>query len=103
MLIKLLLCRQCADIFRIGNTVKHCQCEASKAQYLSPRYIAISGPSVVIGIPLDELMLALNAHDQAEQNTIFNARILETADNTILRPKSNKPGHTAANQVKPKP
>lgn len=88
MQIKILTCRRCGDMHRIQTETRTCACGASKAQYISARYIVVHGPAMVLGMSMDDLMIAMAHADGTGEAYPITATIVEAADNTVLKPRA---------------
>lgn len=56
--MKLLMCRECQDIFNLTRKLKSCSCGESSGRYVDNLNAEISGDCVPIGIDNDSFSLA---------------------------------------------
>ena len=57
--MKLLLCRACADVFRVRDDTRRCQCGSSGGYLDDEHRLRVWGPAVLLGIENSSVETAL--------------------------------------------
>ncbi|MFY2158465.1 hypothetical protein ACOSZF_23200 [Cytobacillus firmus] len=84
-LIKLLLCKNCGDIFNLDFIVKSCRCGVTGGKYLDQRLAEYFGDAIPIGIANDSLISAINNQPYDGMGELFKAFVIPVQCHTFIR------------------
>lgn len=89
--MKLLLCKNCNDIFNLDYLEKSCRCGFTRGKYLDQRLAEYFGEyAVPIGIANDSLINAIKNQQNEGMGELFKAFVIPVICSTFRKNEDNK-------------
>lgn len=82
--MKLLLCRECGDIFNLSNKTKSCSCGKTSGRYINNLDAKYSG-GIPLGFANSSLVEALRNQPQSGQGKVFTAFVIPQQCPTMVK------------------
>lgn len=83
--MKLILCKECQDVFKLQEEMRFCKCQKSYGRYLNKLSAEFDGPCVPIGFSNPSLSSAIRNQPVFSPGKVFEAFVVPTVSPTFKR------------------
>jgi len=83
--MKLLICKECTDVFGLTFTDKRCECGKTTGKYINNINATYSGPGIPIGFNNNTLIKSVQEFEKSGKGIDFTAFVIGKESKTFIK------------------